>query len=282
MKVNQLPELDVRLVSFPSSPVYVTFLVNGQGYRYGIIAVLEGAIEFAEYINLLQTKSAEIYFIKRATLVRAITGEPVKLYIIQFNEVFAQNTLYNLHSSTLDRIFSADISRITADRYNFKIIKKLLLLLYKHNGSAASPNTLLIRQLTFNLLLSCISELKDLLVPLLQPAAKYKIAMAIRFFRLVEEHALEQHGVKFYAASLCMTQGNLTRIIKEVTAKLPKSIIEEFLIQKAEMMLDNNLLTVYTVAEELGFKSSSAFINFFRLHSGRTPNEYRNRKFRDL
>jgi AraC family transcriptional regulator, transcriptional activator of pobA len=278
MEVNQLPELDIRLVSFPPSPVYVTFLANGQDYSYGVIAVVEGVIEFAEYISLLQSKATEIYFIKRATLVRAITCEPVKLYIVQFSEQFAHDNLYNLHTDTLSTLFSGDISRVTADRYNFKIIRKLLSLLHKHNSSEASPNSLVIRQLTFNLLLSCISELKGMQVPIIQSTAKYKTVLAIRFFRLVEEHALAQHSVKFYAAALCMTQGNLTRIIKEVTAKLPKSIIEEFLIQKAKMMLDSNLLTVYSIAEELGFKSSSAFISFFRFHSGHTPNEYRNRK----
>jgi AraC-like DNA-binding protein len=211
-----------------------------------------------------------------------MTYEPVKLLIVQFSNRFAEDNLYEVHSGTTEKLFSGDISKITADTDNFKVIKKLLLLLYKHHSNAASSNSPVICRLTFNLLFSCFSEFKEVAVPQVQPAASYKVVTALKFLHMVEVHAIEQHGVKFYADELCMTQGNLTRIIKEVTKDAPKSIIEASLIQKAMAMLDDNLLTIYTVAEELGFKSSSAFINFFRFHTGRTPNEFRNRKSRYL
>jgi len=275
-------ELEIRLAKFPRSPVYVTFLIEGLNFQYAIIAVITGVIEFAQYGELFQSSAQNVCFIKKATIVRAMTYEPVKLFIVQFSERFAEDTLYEVHSGTTDKLFSGDISKITADTDNFKVIKKLLLLLYKHHTNSASSNSPVICRLTFNLLMSCFSEFKDVAAPQVQPAASYKVVTAFKFLRMVEAHAIDQHGVKFYAAELCMTQGNLTRIIKEVTKAAPKSIIEESLIQKAMTMLDDNLLTIYTVAEQLGFKSSSAFINFFRFHTGRTPNDYRNRKSRHL
>ena len=270
------------MAEFDSSPVYVTFLIEGMKYQYAIIAVISGAVEFGHYGQLFQGSARDIFFIRSATIVRAITYEPVKLFIVQFSEYFASDNLYDVHASTIKKLFSGDISSVAADTGNFKVVKKLLLLLYKHHTSAASSNSPVICRLTFNLLLSCFSEFQDLSVPQAQAAPSYKVVMAVRFLRLVTQRATEQHSVKFYAAELCMTQGNLTRIVKDVTKVAPKSIIEAALVQKAMTMLDADLHTVYTVAEQLGFKSSSAFVNFFRFHTGRTPNEYRNRKSRHL
>lgn len=278
MEASQSPDLDIRILKFPVSSLYFTFLVNGQGFHYCIIAVLEGRIEFVEYIEDYQGIDIEIFFTKRATLVRAITCNPVKLIVLEFNEQFARENLYEIHRETLIKLFNEDISKATPDLESFKVIKKLLLLLYKHNYSVASTNSSVICQLTFNLLLSCISDLKDIWIPKLALVANYKVVTAMKFLDMVEESATAEHGVRFYASKLAMTQGNLTRIIKEVTARAPKSIIGECLVRKAQVMLNNKLLTIYAVAEELGFKSSSAFINFFRFHTGRTPNDYRNRK----
>ena len=275
-------ELQVRLAKFPSSSVYMTFLIESQHYQYAIIAVMAGAIEFAQYGESFQSGPTDVCFIRRATIVRGIAYEPVKLFIVQFSERFAMDNLYEVHADTIKKLFSGDISKVTADTNDFKVIKKLLLLLYKHYDSNSSFNSPVICQLTFNLLLSCFREFKDIIVPQARPAANYKVITALKFLRIVDTYAKEQHGVRFYADELCMTQGNLTRIIKEVTKMAPKSIIEESLIQKAKAMLDGNLLTIYIVAEQLGFKSSSAFTNFFKFHAGRTPNEYRNRKSRYL
>jgi AraC-like DNA-binding protein len=275
-------ELKVRIAEFPGSPVYVTLLIEGRDYQFAIIAVLTGVIEFAQYGQLFQSKARDICFIKSATIVRTMASEPVKLFIVQFSERFARENQYDVHASTINRLFSGDISKVTSDTDSFKVIKKLLLLLYKHHTNSTSSNSPVICRLTFNLLLSCFSEFKDVAIPLAQPVASYKAVTAVKFLRMVEAQATEQHGVRFYAAALCMTQGNLTRIIKEVTNAAPKSIIEDVLVQKAMAMLDDNLHTIYTVAEQLGFKSSSAFVNFFRFHAGSTPNEYRNRKSRHL
>jgi len=282
MEQGQVNELMVRIMKFPAASAYVTFLVDGEKYQYAIIVVMEGRIEFANYGDLIQSTSTEICFVKTATLIKAITNKPVKIFIVQFSEKFIQDNLYDVHAGTISKLFNAEISKAKADVNTFKVVKRLLLLLQKHNNGLSSANSPVIRKLTFNLLLSCISELKDVSMPQVQLAANYKVVISIKFLQMVEEFAIKQHGVKFYAAKLCTTQGNLTRIIKEVTGRVPKNIIEEALVQKAKAMLDNNLHTIYNVADELGFKSSSAFINFFRFHTGRTPNDYRNRKSRHL
>jgi len=282
MENGQLIGLQLRLIKFPVASFYVTFLIDGQNYQYAIIAVMEGTIEFPEYNQLLQCKSTEICFVRKATLIRAATYEPVKLFIVQFSEQFAYDNLYDIHKGTIAKFFSLHIIKVAADTNTFKVIKKLLLLLYKHHNSRTSVNSPVICKLTFNLLLSCFNELKDVGLPQAQQAANYKIVYTMKFLRMVEEYVAEQHGVKFYAAKLYMTQGNLTRIIKEVTARTPKSFIDESLILKAKAILEDNLFTIYIAAEELGFKSSSAFINFFKFHTGRTPNDYRNRNSRDI
>jgi AraC-like DNA-binding protein len=276
MNQSPPPNLEVRIVKFPVSSVYMTFLLLGQKYHYAIIAVIEGTIEFTEYEVSFLSRARDICFVNRATLVRALTYEPVKLFVVEFTNQFAMETLYAVHSATVANLFSAVISKVTADNGTFRVIKKLLLLLYKHRQGKPSVNSPVISQLTFNLLLSCIAELKDVTVAKGLGTTNYRVLVAINFLRYVEEYSAIEHGVKFYAAKMNMSQGNLSRIVRAITGLSPKVIIEKSLVVKAKKLLEESLSSIYILAEELGFKSSSAFINFFRFHTSLTPNEYRN------
>jgi AraC-like DNA-binding protein len=88
------------------------------------------------------------------------------------------------------------------------------------------------------------------------------------------------HEVGHYADVLCMTRGNLTKTVRQLTGKSPKILISEALVRLAMELLDSSDAPVYGIAEALHFSSSSAFVNFFRHHTGLTPEAYRNRKNR--
>lgn len=276
MPLIPLPDLNVKLLQLPISSVIVTFLSSVQQYEYMLIIMLEGVIELlcAEHKTRLQ--SSQVIFTKKNSFIKSYGNRDARFWMVSFNRHFIINGLYTIHPPVISKMADNGCHRFQIDGDTQKIIKKLLFLLEKNSGPSISPNSATICQLTFNLMCSCLAE-SEIIKPAAYHGNARKETITVKFLNLVSAKVLTHHDVRYYADSLCMTQGNLTKIIKEVTGITPKTLIEQALINTAKEMLDKSLITIYTLAEELGFKSSSAFINFFRRHSGTTPADYRNR-----
>ena len=97
------------------------------------------------------------------------------------------------------------------------------------------------------------------------------------FMQLILEYCKEQHEVAFYAKKLCMTPGNLARIMKKVTGKSPLKWINDILIAEAKILLRQPDVNVQQVSEDLHFGDQSSFGKFFKKHIGLTPVEYKNK-----
>jgi AraC-like DNA-binding protein len=99
----------------------------------------------------------------------------------------------------------------------------------------------------------------------------------IDFFRLVELNCRKEHTVKFYADTLHISTGHLTKIVKEITEITAKQCIENAIILEAKVLLQNNNLTILTISDELQFASTSFFSTFFKKQTSLSPSEYRSR-----
>ncbi|TRX32569.1 AraC family transcriptional regulator [Flavobacterium sp. ZT3R18] len=102
-----------------------------------------------------------------------------------------------------------------------------------------------------------------------------KEKLVIDFFKILEANCRKQHSVKFYADTLLVTTGHLTKTVKEVAEKTAKQFIEEAIVLEAKVLLKNNHLTILDITEELQFSNSSFFSNFFKRHTSLSPSEYR-------
>ena len=96
------------------------------------------------------------------------------------------------------------------------------------------------------------------------------------FLQLIFEHCKEQHEVSFYAKSLCMTSGNLTRIMKSSTGKTPLKWISDVIITESKILLHKQNISIKQISEMLHFGDQSSFGKFFKKHTGFTPIEYKN------
>jgi AraC family transcriptional activator of pobA len=96
----------------------------------------------------------------------------------------------------------------------------------------------------------------------------------IDFFSLLELNCRKEHTVKFYADTLNISTGHLTKIVKGITAK---QCIENAIILEAKVLLQNNNLTILTISDELQFASTSFFSTFFKKQTSLSPSEYRSR-----
>lgn len=274
--------LQVNLFRLAASTFSIAFLYSLNNYRYTIIAVTNGEAEITVEESLVKIKFSNVCILPSYCYIRPAAGSNATFWVLRVTEDYAATAMYNGNNGFLSKPANSIVRNFEAGPSDFKVIKKLLQLLNKHQSYNASANSRVICRLSFNLLISLLKELTASDAPEFKTALKRKEYITVEFLRLVDKEAKEHHDVRYYAGILCMTQGNLTKIVKEVTGKPPKMIIEKILIRMAKELLDNNLRPIYWVAEELNFKSSSAFINFFRNRTGTTPSVYRNRNTRQI
>jgi AraC-like DNA-binding protein len=107
--------------------------------------------------------------------------------------------------------------------------------------------------------------------------SEYKEDVARKFILLLLQNCKERHEVSFYAEKMCMTVGNLSRIMKAFSGKTAVKWINDVLVAEAKILLRKPNSTIQQVADELNFGDQSSFGKFFRKHTGMTPKEYKNR-----
>jgi len=92
-----------------------------------------------------------------------------------------------------------------------------------------------------------------------------------RFFRLLATHYKNNRSVQFYADKLNLTPKYLSTAIKRTTGRPILNWIHEAILIDAKMLLRTTNLTVQQISEQLNFSSPSAFVQFFKKHTGKTP-----------
>ena len=98
------------------------------------------------------------------------------------------------------------------------------------------------------------------------------------FFRLMGLHYRRKRTVKFYADKMALTPKYLSKVIKKATGRSVHEWVDDAIILEIRNLLKTTDMTVLQISEELEFCSPSAFVQFFRLHTGVTPFRYRHSK----
>ena len=94
-------------------------------------------------------------------------------------------------------------------------------------------------------------------------------------FRLLSRHCRTHRSVSFYAEKLNITPKYLSREIKRITGRTVQEWINRLTIMEMKKQLNIPGRTVMQISEDMDFSSPSAFVQFFKLHTGTTPLKYR-------
>ena len=94
-------------------------------------------------------------------------------------------------------------------------------------------------------------------------------------FRLLSRHCRTHRSVSFYAEKLNITPKYLSREIKRITGRTVQEWINRLTIMEMKKQLNIPGRTVMQISEDMDFSSPSAFVQFFKLHTGITPLKYR-------
>ena len=85
-------------------------------------------------------------------------------------------------------------------------------------------------------------------------------------------------NVKAYADYLCITPNHLSAVIREQSGRSVMDWLNAHCILRAQVLLRHTNLSIYEIADRLGFQSSTFFTRFFHRETGITPKEYRSGK----
>lgn len=95
------------------------------------------------------------------------------------------------------------------------------------------------------------------------------------FAKLVESDFYRERSVQYYADRLFITPKHLTTVIKAVSGQTASDWINNFVILSAKVMLRTSSKTVLEISNELNFTNQSFFGKYFKLHTGMSPQAYR-------
>lgn len=92
-----------------------------------------------------------------------------------------------------------------------------------------------------------------------------------RFFQLLSVYYKENRTVRFYADKLNVTSKHLSTTIRKATGRHVLDWMHEAVLIEAKMLLRTTDMAIYEIADALNFSCSSAFVQFFKKHTGTTP-----------
>lgn len=96
-----------------------------------------------------------------------------------------------------------------------------------------------------------------------------------RFKKLVNDNCCLRRNIPFYADKLALTPHYLSTLIVKVSGRSVMYWINRATLIQAKVLLKNEDLLIYEIAERLNFPSQSAFGLFFKRETGMSPGEYR-------
>lgn len=96
-----------------------------------------------------------------------------------------------------------------------------------------------------------------------------------QFMMLVEQHYKELRDVGQYAEMMHITPKYLTNVVRTISHRTPKSIIDHYVVLQLKMQLRRSQQNIKEIAWEYHFADASFFTRYFKKHTGMTPNRLR-------
>lgn len=270
---NYIP-LHFDVIEFRS----VAFLYEAiQSPSYRIIYLVNGKLFMEMGGEKTQIESNQCMVISQIEKLDLSTDAAIQGFAVIFSNDFLLNTI-SLKSSSgyLDFFVQNSYTKIVIDKEDLRSFKKIWKLLMQIHISTYKYFQTEMLHHHFNLLFYYLSEAYLRKHKYQRPKHQSaKTKLVIDFYRKLEGNFIEKRKAVFYARELFVSAVHLNRIVKEITGKTIKEILDEHMIWEAKKLLENNELNITEIADELQFSSLSSFCVFFKKHTGWTPVEFR-------
>ncbi|MHC5200766.1 helix-turn-helix domain-containing protein [Myroides sp. LJL119] len=273
---------DRRIAVLNITTKHQKYFVRNRPYQFanfGLILITSGKCEIT--INLEPT------IVKKDDLLVVLSNQFFE--IKNFTQDFTVKTLFvdsalfleagfHLKSTNLMGFFSSSHAKVISLDRQIAFILKYNLKRIAH--LSFFNKNIFAKELILTYFSTLIYEIADFYNKQVKQSDNTKLirkeSLSKDFLLLVAKHFKTQKRVDFYADHLYISRKHLTKIITEVFKKTPKQILIETLILEAKILLKNPNNSINDVVSELNFTDNSVFSKFFKLHTGRSPREYKN------
>jgi len=107
-----------------------------------------------------------------------------------------------------------------------------------------------------------------------------------QLLKMLRQLLQQRHGQPLTVAELARhcrySPGHLLALTRQEFGAGTKALIDRERMMMARHFLEFSQMNIGEIAEHMGFKSAFAFSNFFRLHDGMSPREYRSQLIRSI
>jgi len=249
---------------------------------WAVILLHSGSIKLADGDRISWLNGGQLFSLTPSAKFKKIK-EPVKMSIVSYSAEFAYSSLLvKSYRSYLDYIFTTLPIHLIISKENQVRMSKHYRLLAEGiltGGMSVFRKELIL--LHYNLLLFDFSVLASDHCQAIMSGGKRKEILFLNFISLLQANCKREHTVKFYADSLCITTGYLTKAIREMGGRSAKHFIEMAVISEAYILLGDQKLTIAEIADELAFSGTSTFSTFFKKIAMISPRAYRESIFQN-
>ena len=99
--------------------------------------------------------------------------------------------------------------------------------------------------------------------------------LANRYIQLVEQNAIQQHKVAWYANQLAVTVSYLSKSVKGALGMTAGELLRNRILLEAKRLLVHTNETASVIALQLNFEDASYFGRFFKRETQQTPRQFR-------
>jgi AraC-like DNA-binding protein len=234
---------------------------------YSINLLLQGEIEYYADFKKYTVVAPALMFLSPDQVYQTISLKQYKKVHISFNQDFLINDGHSV-ISCWEYMFSQE-SIPLKDEATLEELQTYVRLMQKEFQSTKPQKNLVLRNL-LNAFIVCAARLMSCKARIVQmDSSQNKIVR--RFKTLTDEHYLNRTKVAEYADMLYVTPGHLNDLIKSVTGRTAKQIIDERRVTEAKRLLFWGQHSVKEIAGHLNFEDDAYFNRFFKKHTGQTP-----------
>ena len=203
-------------------------------------------------------------------------------HLVRFTESIRAGTIQFIAVTTdyiLNMPSPIDTSIFSYSRYipvmqisdsKFDDFQSYFRFLYKESNERSTYQNEILRSILYALILEISGEY-DAQYNLHAGATIKSDDLSDKFFQLLAVYYKENRTMQFYADKLNITSKYLTTAIKKATGRPVLEWLHEAVLVEAKMLLKTTGMTVQEISDRLNFSSPSAFVQFFKKHTGTTP-----------
>lgn len=244
---------------------------------YGLCLCVKGWLEIKINDELLSVRPYCFFAVSPHNVVqRGEQSSDCEVRFLIFTKDFLLKNIIDVHQLESFLFFSGNSKAyIQLKKKDAEPLLQLYDILKKKRDNVNSPHhPEIIRSLFFTFLYEAAAIYqKESTVS--QPKFTRDEDLNVKFQRLLAQHDIAEHNLKFYADSLFITPKYLIHAIKNASGKTPGKLIDEAIVAEAKLLLKDLSHTIASVADQLHFSDQASFSRFFKKHTGFTPVSYR-------